>query len=176
MSVQNFLLLHHLYYDKVKIVFIVKMKLLCFLVSMWVTCFANVLFAQTPLPRTYEYDASGNRVLRKTLELRNLASATQDKLRYGTADVEDNKAYSEFVGEQRVTVYPNPTNSWVKLQFNTNLSSCQYKIVTSTGRFLDTGVFTGNAKVLDFSTYSAGVYLLVLTIEGETETWKIIKR
>ncbi len=151
-------------------------KLPCFLIAICVICFSNVLLAQTPLPRTYEYDASGNRVLRKTLELRNLTSTTQDELQYGTTDVEDDAVYNEFIGEQRVTVYPNPTNSWLKLQFSTIFSNCQYKIVTSSGRLLDTGVFTGNVKVLEFSTYPADVYLLVLTIDGETETWKIVKR
>lgn len=67
-----------------------KKKFLCFSVTLLMTCCANILFAQTPLPRTYEYDASGNRTLRKTLELRNLTSTTQDELQYGTTDVEDN--------------------------------------------------------------------------------------
>lgn len=153
-----------------------KKNLRCFLVSMCMFCCTNVLLAQTPLSRTYEYDASGNRVLRKTLEMRSSLSTTPDELQYGTTAIEEDAVYNELIGEQRVTVYPNPTNNWIKLQFEMNLSNCQYKIVTSSGHLLDKGVFTGNGKILDFSNYPAGVYLLVLTIEGETETWKIIKR
>lgn len=115
-------------------------------------------------------------MLRKTLEMRSSLSTTPDELQYGTTAIEEDAVYNELIGEQRVTVYPNPTNNWIKLQFEMNLSNCQYKIVTSSGHLLDKGVFTGNGKILDFSNYPAGVYLLVLTIEGETETWKIIKR
>ena len=48
------------------------------LLMLWVI--GQSIFAQSPLPRIYEYDAAGNRVLRKVLELKNLETDTSNNM------------------------------------------------------------------------------------------------
>lgn len=132
--------------------------------------------AQGNLPRTYEYDNAGNRILRTTVRLRQAVAAETDT---SFADVSNSKQepyYEEIVGENNVKVYPNPTKGMVTLQFDKPVKTGLYRLSDLSGKLLSDGTITNPIVTLDLSRYENGVYLLTLTLDGETDTWKIIKQ
>ena len=148
-----------------------KFTLSFFLLFVTVAC-----IAQGNHPRTYEYDNAGNRLLRTTVRLRQAVAAETDT---SFADVSNSKQepyYEEIVGENNVTVYPNPTKGLVTLQFNKPVKTGLYRLSDLSGKLLLDGAITTSIFTLDLSRYENGVYLLTLTLDGETDTWKIIKQ
>lgn len=149
---------------------------------------ALVLFAldsdahsQVFLPRTYEYDAAGNRVLRKVLELKNLETDTSnnmlaDHISYSQENIPKREvAFEEQIGDVSIRVFPNPTQGELTLQCNDSVSG-SYEILSQSGQLLQNGRIVSNISHIDFSPFPSGVYLLRLNMKNQSETWKIIKR
>ena len=133
-------------------------------------------FAQSTLPRTYDYDNAGNRILRTTVRLRQAVAAEADTSFADTSNNKQEPYYEEIVGENNVTVYPNPTKGLVTLQFNKPVKTGLYRLSDLSGKLLLDGAITTSIFTLDLSRYENGVYLLTLTLDGQTDTWKIIKQ
>ena len=94
------------------------------------------VFAQQALPRQYEYDAVGNRVLRKVIQLRSAAGDTtlvsQEK---GTSQ-QQSDFFSDNIGDLAVTVYPNPTSGVITVQFERSVTNGHYKVSSLAGHIL----------------------------------------
>lgn len=133
-------------------------------------------FAQSTLPRTYDYDNAGNRILRTTVRLRQAVAAEADTSFADASNTKQEPYYEEIVGENNVTVYPNPTKGLVTLQFNKPVKTGLYRLSDLSGKLLLDGAITTSIFTLDLSRYENGVYLLTLTLDGQTDTWKIIKQ
>lgn len=132
--------------------------------------------AQGNLPRTYDYDNAGNRILRTTVRLRQEAAVDSDT---NFADMSNSKQepyYEEIVGENYVKVYPNPTKGQVTLQFNKPVKTGRYRLSNMSGKLVLDGAITTSFFTLDLSRYKDGVYLITLSLDGKTDTWKIIKQ
>lgn len=139
------------------------------------------IFAQSLLPRIYEYDAAGNRVLRKVLELKSFETDSNDNI------LADNISYTQEsipkrevvfedqIGDVSIRVYPNPTQGELTLQCNASVSGT-YEILSQSGQLLQNGRIVSNISRIDFSSLPSGVYLLRLNMKDKSETWKIIKR
>ena len=148
-----------------------RLSLLIFLIGMIVYG-----FAQGTLPRTYDYDNTGNRILRTTVRLRQAVATGADT---SFADVSNSKQkpyYEEAIGENNVKIYPNPTKGMVTLQFDKPVKTGLYRLSDLSGKLLLDGTITTSIFTLDLSRYENGVYLLTLTLDGQTDTWKIIKQ
>ena len=148
-----------------------KFTLSFFLLFVTVAC-----IAQGNLPRTYDYDNAGNRILRTTVPLRQAIAADSDTSFADTSNNKQELYYEEFVGENNVTVYPNPTKGMVTLQFDKPAKTGLYRLSDLSGKLLSDGTITNPIVTLDLSRYENGVYLLTLTLDGQTDTWKIIKQ
>lgn len=133
--------------------------------------------AQAPLPRTYDYDAAGNRVLRSTIELRQIAVNSADD---EFADMQDsdtkNLYFEEFVDQNRVKIYPNPTHGFVMLRFERPVEKGYFQLTSLSGKLLIEGKIHSTTVEIDLSDFQSGVYMLTLFIYGVAETWKIIKK
>ena len=148
-----------------------KFTLSFFLLFVTMAC-----IAQGSLPRTYDYDNAGNRILRTTLTLRQTVATEADT---SFADVSNSKQgpyYEEIVGGNNVKVYPNPTKGLVTLQFDKPVETGFYRLSDLSGKLLLDGAIMTSISTLDLSRYENGVYLLTLTLDGQTDTWKIIKQ
>lgn len=138
--------------------------------------FAHVCSHAQYLDRMYEYDASGNRVVRKILRIRSTEAHA------GGADTADSegvlRSYSESIGEFTVTVYPNPTAANVKLEISDyrNLGSGTASVYSPHGQLLQKLAVMSSLLEIDFSPYSPGVYLLRLEMDDYTDEWKVIKQ
>ena len=146
------------------------------ILSFFILFFTVACIAQGNLPRTYDYDNTGNRILRTTVRLRQAVATGADT---SFADVSNSKQepyYEEAIGENNVKIYPNPTKGMVTLQFDKPVKTGLYRLSDLSGKLLLDGTITISIFTLDLSRYENGVYLLTLTLDGQTDTWKIIKQ
>ena len=148
-----------------------KFTLSFFILFVTVAC-----IAQGNLPRTYDYDNAGNRILRTTLTVRQAVAADVDT---SFADVSNSKQepyFEEVIGGNNVKIYPNPTKGMVTLQLDKPVKTGLYRLSDLSGKLLSDGTITNSIYTLDLSRYENGVYLLTLILDGQTDTWKIIKQ
>ena len=148
-----------------------KFTLSFFILFVTVAC-----IAQGNLPRTYDYDNAGNRILRTTLTVRQAVAADVDT---SFADVSNSKQepyFEEVIGGNNVKIYPNPTKGMVTLQLDKPVKTGLYRLSDLSGKLLSDGTITNSIYTLDLSRYENGVYLLTLILDGQTDTRKIIKQ
>jgi len=134
------------------------------------------LNAQNALPRTYEYDEAGNRIVRKTVELRN--EVAQSPVTTPAASTTEASAayYEESLGDKlTVRIYPNPTKGEVCLRFNHDVKKGYYQILNMSGQTVKQGSFEAAATLLDLSAFPTGTYMLYLSADGLRDTWKVVK-
>ena len=71
------------------------------------------------------------------------------------------------IGKKEISIFPNPTTSFVTINFNSKVLNCIFTIFNSTGSIVYTiNILNGTTIELDFSQYSPGVYLVQLTQNG----------
>ncbi|MFT4942742.1 MAG: carboxypeptidase T [Patiriisocius sp.] len=90
---------------------------------------------------------------------------TFNTLNEDTLSIEDQQQY-------QFGIYPNPVKNI--LHITTALNNYTASIYTIQGRRIKTSTASGNHS-LDYSALASGVYILKLTEEGTTQTFKIIK-
>lgn len=132
------------------------------------------VFAQGELYHTYDYDAAGNRILRKTIEI-NQRVLKSDSTEATSEDSNQKSHYDEFVGKHVVNVFPNPTHGMLTLQFEQSVDNGYYQLFGLQGQLLAEGRIT-TTTILNLSQYQTGVYMLTIVLNDEKETWKIIKK
>lgn len=139
------------------------------------------IFAQSVLPRIYEYDEAGNRVLRKVLDFKSARTDTSDVLIYDNENLFFSGApkcemYEEHIEDVSVLVYPNPTIGIVTIRFNKAETKGSFQLFSLSGQMLMDGSVKDWETIIDLSSLPSGTYLLKFNIESRTDTWKIIKR
>lgn len=145
-----------------------------FTVFLLLPLFTLSCFAQTAIPRTYDYDAAGNRILRTTIELRSTTVHFDNAVGF-VSDSYQSPYYEEIIGNTGIKVFPNPTHGLVTLQFEQPVKNGLYQLFNLSGKQLSEGSIA-TSTTLDLSGYPTGVYMLTITLNDEKETWKIIKR
>lgn len=135
---------------------------------------ASVGFSQSSLQREYLYDASGNRICRRVLEL------PANILRNTSQPVEEvpSAYFQEQVCSYSCKIYPNPTSGQIQLNIEDLTTSFQGKaeLYNANGVFLRNFRISESHSIFDLSEFPPGIYILKLTINKKTEEWKIIKR
>lgn len=120
----------------------------------------------------YSYDSSGNRISRQKEIL----------IRGSEQDAEEDKdkksePMQEDLSDHRITIYPNPTqgNFSVEITGAGSLEGASITIYNMSGRII---YYNGEPQVtneIDITVCNNGLYLLVIRVDGESSTWKIIK-
>jgi len=86
------------------------------------------LNAQNALSRTYEYDDAGNRIMRKTLELRSEVAQSPAVTPAASTTEAPAAYYEESLGDKlTVRIYPNPTKGEFCLRFNHDVKEGYYQ-------------------------------------------------
>ena len=120
----------------------------------------------------YSYDASGNRVKREIVMPVPKAMAKQQNFS------SDNQCYSDMIRLHSKINYPNPTIG-AFLIFISGLNGtylCPLLVYTTLGvQILAKKIETDNIDI-NISNQPNGVYLLQITINGKSTTWKIVKK
>ena len=147
--------------------------------------FANSIYAQTPI--YFGYDDSGNRTIR-TITLSEIptkgeSSGQNYKTEESNTAEESNNAeekkeiFNDNLGEQKISIYPNPTRGELKViisgsEFSQNSGIYVYNL---SGRLLTKQSPVTGADIIDLSSYSKGVYILKIVLGDKTSDWKIVK-
>lgn len=84
---------------------------------------------------------------------------------------------NEFINNYRITIYPNPTNNFIKIQNSENLSkNYEYKIADLTGRIVKNGNSKFNEEI-NVENLQSGNYIIQIKNEnGELFNQKLIKK
>lgn len=120
----------------------------------------------------YAYDAAGNRIKREIVMPASRAMARQQGL--GS----ERQMFSDMLRDHAVKIYPNPTEGALRISIAglKGDDKCMLGVYTVRG----TQVLTENVNTdhvdINISNQPAGVYLLRITINNNSTTWKIIKK
>ena len=143
--------------------------------SVFLLFIAMSCLAQENLPRTYDYDAAGNRILRATVEV-DAKSLQSGQSVMSASESTSDRYYEELIGEINVKVFPNPTHGLVTLQFGQPVAGSYYRLSNLAGQLLSEAWITGTTITIDLSAYKTGVYMLTIALNGKTESWKTVKK
>ena len=160
------------------------MPFFLFLMMWFVPC----VLGQTPQTVSYEYDAAGNRILRsKIITMKSSSSSTEgSKTKSAIADPNANtdvvasseiQKYEDLLGERKVTIYPNPTQGLLRVDFHGygDMKAARLLLFDMHGKLLRQMNKVDPSNTLDLSQYPAGMYILQM-IEGNAKSeWKIVK-
>jgi hypothetical protein len=162
--------------------------LVCYLVL------PNVTNSQTIVPIsyvTYSYDDAGNRKSR-VITIRELEPIPFENKLTTTSDssipfpsvkaeheIEDKtQPNNDNIGFQDILIYPNPTKGrlWVEFSSMGSLNQVQVSVYKSNGILISILKTNNSAVEINLESYPNGLYLLVITIDKQSSTWKIIKQ
>lgn len=116
----------------------------------------------------YGYDASGNRTSRTVVLSKSMAKAAQNK----------QNSYSDTEGSYDVKVYPNHTDSRVRVTVSDKTGgkvSGLIAVYSTGGAFITKQKITESGNDIDLSGKQNGLYILHITVGNSVSTWKIIK-
>ena len=124
----------------------------------------------------FTYDACGNRTGR-TIEFSRMDEGG-GKGNEGPAKPEEwfAELHDNLIGGE-ASLFPNPTDGVFTLALTGDIAAgAKASLLTLTGEVLSEQTLTGTSIEFDLNGHPSGVYLLRLTTDRETRTWKVIKR
>jgi hypothetical protein len=158
-----------------------KNAILFFLLAIPLWCMAQNLV------RVYEYDAAGNRILRKTILMYDAPPAPPDSLQVTSdelpvtsdesQEVRSEQFFVEKVAQVEIKIYPNPTTEIVTLEI-TNMEQLQtgsFTLYSLAGQLLQENPVHSATTSVSLASLPKGAYILKVHINEKIEDWKIIK-
>lgn len=83
----------------------------------------------------------------------------------------------EDESENLLVIYPNPTEGWLKVQFNGNQTGFKkIELMNVNGQVLQTIGINSSTMNIDLSEYGAGVYLIRAVGDINTKVYRIMKK
>lgn len=115
----------------------------------------------------FVYDASGNRIQRKEIILETRAAPTKEP-----------EIFEEIIKQHTVKIYPNPTEGQLAVEISdiNEIKSGNLSIYSIQGQMVMKKSINQIKTDLDISQQPSGTYILHININGETSTWKILKK
>jgi len=138
-------------------------------------CIPLFCIAQT-LPRHYEYDAAGNRIVRKLITVQPAPPAPpEDSVRHVSATTE---YFIEKIAQVEMKIYPNPATEKITLSISNmdKLQTGTLQLYSLNGQLLQTRPLNEAEVDISLVGLSKGTYILKVQINDTTENWKIIKQ
>lgn len=117
----------------------------------------------------YVYDNAGNRI-RRVIVLEQPQRAKKE--------AQTPEYYTETMGDKTIKLYPNPvtTSLTITITGYEKVPEGSYVLFDTQGKVLLNRSLASANFSIDMSEYRAGNYVLRIAIEGETTTWKVIKK
>jgi len=150
---------------------------------LWLCLPLFCLAQNNPLPRHYDYDAAGNRILRKVINMQPAPPAPmppQDSLPATSykLPVVNEVSFLEKIGQVEMKIYPNPATEKITLSIS-NIEKMQngtLQLYSMNGQLLQTRLLSEDEADISLVGLSKGTYILKVQINEITENWKIIKQ
>ena len=139
------------------------------------------IFSQeAPNTVEFKYDNAGNRIIRHAIyvpEISKKLDKQVDSL-HNSSITKTIVADSVVINNVLVSIYPNPTlgKFKVKLENFRDEDNAQYSLFSLTGQLIVEGQIHSSTTEIDLQNYDNGPYLFKLIINGESKSWRIIKR
>ena len=119
----------------------------------------------------YSYDSGGNRTNRQKEIIYGPRGGAQDSTR-------QSPSYHDALSMVNITIYPNPTDGDLTIEI-TGTDDFQGSTITIYG--MNGGILyytdaVSNRNMIDLRTWPDGVYLMVIRMDSESSSWKIIKK
>lgn len=117
----------------------------------------------------FTYDLDGNMTLRKIVTIPPGQVKSSNK---------DTVSISDEIGEQKVTIYPNPTKGLfqVVVKILDNKQKNYYLLYSLSGTRLQNNNITNESTDINISNYPSGAYLLDIFLGNKVSRWKVIKQ
>jgi len=155
-------------------------------------CIPLLCLAQSnPLPRYYEYDAAGNRIVRKVITVQAPPAPPEDSLEslpvthYALQDELPSSGsqlspeyYVEKLAQVEMKIYPNPATEKITLSIS-NMEKMQtgtLQLYSMNGQLLQTRLLSEAEVDISLVGLSKGTYILKVQVNDIIENWKIIKQ
>ena len=136
--------------------------------------------AQNPLPREYQYDAAGNRVVRKVLTMQLAPPAPNDSTENSTLNSQFSilNYFVETLAQTQIKIFPNPTTEKITMEISNlqNLQTGVFKLYNLNGQLLQERPVRSVSTEVSLAGLPAGTYILKVFINDKTEDWKIVKQ
>lgn len=133
----------------------------------------------------YGYDAAGNMTSRlivigsaKTAEIIPV-DTTEIVAEMNAEDsipgAENKSKFEELLGNNRVTIYPNPTKGQLRVALS-DISE-EDKVMVNVYSLAGTRIYSGILKdnLIDLNNEASGVYILEIVINDKAQNWRIVK-
>jgi hypothetical protein len=90
---------------------------------------------------------------------------------------EEEKLFVDFLNDLQVKIFPNPTRGQLAIEITgADSENVQITVFSVSGELLLTKQATASARTaVDLSAFPTGNYILVLTINGTNQQYKIVK-
>ncbi len=168
-----------------------NLLLILFNAFLWLPC---LLAAQTQTAYWYDYDATGNRIRFRVVNIPkgSTMAPPADTIDDGITGVYDKfisatdemvnrdapQAYEEMLGSLKVKVYPNPTQGRLKvvIECNDAIQLSQLKLVALNGKTLYKTTNLSMETDIDITDQPSGVYLMQVQVNDTVSNWKIVKQ
>ena len=135
--------------------------------------------AQSSLAVEYDYDASGNRILRKVIDLQAAPPAPTMAVVQGSPEEKpaEPEYFVEKIAQVAMKIYPNPTTEKITLEIAgwEELQTGIFKLFSLSGQLLQEQQVHSTNTSISLAGLPKGIYLLQVQINTRTETWKVIK-
>jgi hypothetical protein len=117
----------------------------------------------------FAYDNTGNRVERIIYfsSPRNTRNAMQ----------EEETAISEELNSNIIRIYPNPTEGILRIEITgyKDETNGTIRLYSSSGNPVYNNSINGTITDIDLTEQVSGIYVLIIAVNNETSTWKIVK-
>ena len=116
----------------------------------------------------YTYDASGNRTYSQKEVLFRGDGQIQEQ---------DTMPRRHDLGLRRITIYPNPTEGRLRVEITGDgeLDGASIAIYGATGSIVYYDNEVEAVNNIDITPCTNGIYLLIIRVDGETSSWKLVK-
>ena len=119
---------------------------------------------------TYYYDASGNRIQRVIVLQKQQTKRLSSRV--------PNDSFTDTFGERKVQITPNYSEGILRVSVTKfkNDDCCDLAVYASGGELIAQKKDVSSTAEFNLSARPNGIYLLKVIFNGESTTWKIVRR
>lgn len=118
----------------------------------------------------FTYDLAGNMTKREIIFAKSKSAV---------AEYDSIPFFTDQLVEREIKIYPNPTYGQLQVEIGNSegIENCTVTItVMNTGRLVTKKKATFPITNIDISNQPFGIYIMVIEIDGEMTSWRLIKK
>ncbi len=134
-----------------------------------------------PVIFAYSYDEAGNRIQRQVVPLRVASPGNTEADQAATREEDLLNELTDPLSEAlSISLYPNPAQEVVKINFSQNVELGELRVVDSKGKLYyrqraKGSWLAGQPLEVPFANLKPGNYFILVNVNGETKQYQIIK-